>query len=252
MQTTAHAPLYLDWTFWAVVVAAVAIVLSQLPPPVHTMLRRARLAVEVYSRIHLSQKVGNPHMQLHFILTNVGGRARRVKAVTLNIRRDGTDIATLSAQGYLQNPNDKSAVLFTSFSLTSKEEWAHIVNFFNPLPRADEKKYKAAELALRADINRKRELPENKERLVEADGRTVQPFVDMFNARFIWHPGEYEARLTVGTNAKSVSVEHKFRFTLFESDSAELSRATDALKLGDGVYWDSGNHAGILVQIVEA
>lgn len=65
-------PLYLDWSFLAVVVAAIAIVLSQLPP-VHLWFRSARLDIEPYSRIHITHRVGNPNIQLHLILAMLAG-----------------------------------------------------------------------------------------------------------------------------------------------------------------------------------
>jgi len=128
MQQVANIPLYMDWSFWAVVVAAIALVLSQLPP-IHQLLRRAKIDVEPYSRIHISHKVGNPNVSLHLILTNLGGRSIRVKGITLRVTREGKEVSVLSAQNYYQNPSDKSTVLFTSFSLKPKDEWAHIVNF---------------------------------------------------------------------------------------------------------------------------
>jgi hypothetical protein len=186
------------------------------------------------------------------ILTNVGGRSVRVKEIAVNLRRDGRDIATLSAQGYLQESSDKNAVLFTGFRLKSKEEWAHIVNFFSYLSRTDEKRYRAAELALRTDIVEKTKLPENKDRLVEADPKYLPALDQLFDEKFIWLPGEYELDILVRTSDRKAGTHQKYRFTLFESDSTDLSKVKADFKYGDGVYWDSGNHTGVIVQIVEA
>jgi len=86
----AQTPFYLDWTFWAVVVAFLALVLSQLPP-IHIMLRRAKLDVEAYSRIHLTHKIGNPNAQLHLIISNVGGQEVKVKSIVLHFKRGDED-----------------------------------------------------------------------------------------------------------------------------------------------------------------
>ena len=53
MTASTIAPFYLDWTFWAVVVSFVAVILSQLPP-VHLLLKPKRLDVEVHSRIQIT------------------------------------------------------------------------------------------------------------------------------------------------------------------------------------------------------
>ncbi|MGM0630019.1 MAG: hypothetical protein ACQESI_02475, partial [Pseudomonadota bacterium] len=98
-------PLYLDWSFWAVVVAALAIALSQLPP-VLTWFRRAKLEIEPYSKIAITHRVGNPNLQFHLIINNIGGRKIRVKNIHVNLNRDGIKVATLPAQNYLQNQSD--------------------------------------------------------------------------------------------------------------------------------------------------
>jgi len=92
MPEAVDVPLYLNWTFWAVLVAALALLLSQLPP-VHMLLKRAKLDMELHSRIHITHKVGNPNLQLHLILSNVGGKTIKIKGITSAIERDGKQIA---------------------------------------------------------------------------------------------------------------------------------------------------------------
>ena len=250
-MTTVNSPLYLDWSFWAVVVAGIAIVLSQLPP-VHLWFRRARIDVEPYSRIHITHKVGNPNIQLHLILGNIGGRTVRVKGLTVGIQRDGKSVAGFPAQNYLQNPSDKTTILFTSFPLKPKEEWAHIVNFLNYFSREDEKRYRSAESKLRDDILEKRKILEDKDTLVDATEQSISPLITMFNEKFVWHPGEYKMAISVITANDRANVTKSYRFTLFESDSSDLSKVKDDYRYGDGIYWDSGKHAGVIVQITEA
>ncbi len=244
-------PFYLDWSFWAVIVAAIAIILSQLPP-IHIIVRRAKIEMELYSRILVTHKVGNPNIQLHLILTNVGGRSVRIRSISLSLKRDGKEIGVLPAQNYLENPNDKTNVLLTSFELKSKDEWAHIVNFLNYFSRTDEKKYRNAEVLLKNDIQSKRILPDNKDRLVEADSKNVTALLEMFNEKFVWFPGDYELSVLAMTSDKKVNALKNYRFTLFESDSSELSKVKDDYKLGDGIYWNSENHPGVILQITGA
>lgn len=251
MQQAMNVPLYLDWTFWAVIVATTAIVLSQLPP-IHLLVRRARLDMELYSRIFIAHKIGNPIIQLHLFLTNVGGRSVRIKGITLKLKRDGNDVIVLPAQNYLQDPNNlKTTLLFTSFTLKSKEEWVRMVNFFNYFSRAEEKKYRSAEYKLKLNILGKRQLQENKDRVVEADDQYVSEFIEIFDGKFLWQPGEYEVQISIKTSLEKANIEKSYRFTLFESDSSELSKSKDDYKLGDGIYWESGNHPGVIVQIIE-
>jgi hypothetical protein len=78
----AHTPFYSDWIFWSVVVSAIAIILSQLPP-LHVLVRRPKLEVESYGRILLLHKIANPNAQLHLLISNVGGREVRIRGMSL-------------------------------------------------------------------------------------------------------------------------------------------------------------------------
>ena len=176
-------PFYLDWKFWSVAVAVIALILSQLPP-IHILLYRAKLDVEAYSRMHLTHKVGNPNAQLHLIISNPGGRELRIKGITLHLRRGTEDEFVLPAQNYLQSPSDKEAVLLTSFKLKPKEEWAHIINFLNLFSRQDEKYYRQLEANLRQDILVKRDALVDKNINVAADDENVQPLLKFFESKF--------------------------------------------------------------------
>ena len=251
MPELVDVPLYLNWSFWAVVVAAIAILLSQLPP-VHVLLRRAKLDIETYSRISLTHRVGNPNLQLHLVLSNTGGRSVKVNGISATIKKDANQVATLPAQSYLQNPTDTTPLVFTRFSLKPKEEWAHFVNFLNYFSRSDEKKYRYAQSQLRAEVLEKKKEPQNKDVIVEVGEEFITVFIEMFDGKFLWFPGEYEMCISIEAKPPRACIEKKYRFTLFESDSDELSKVREDYKFGDGIYWDSGNHLGVIVQIVEA
>ena len=251
VETMTQAPFYLDWKFWAVVVSFLALVLSQLPP-IHIMLRRAKLDVEAYSRIHFTHRVGNPNAQLHLIVSNVGGREIKIKSIALHFKRGNDDQVTLPAQNYLQEPGDKDTVLLTSFKLKPKDEWAHIANFLNFFSRTDEKTFRQLESNLKNDIFEKKELPENKDTVVEADTENVQPIIEFFHRKFRWEPGEYEISLEIKTEPQHASVSKRYRVTLFESDSAELKSYSDDYKYGAGVYWNNSRHTGLILPLIEA
>lgn len=251
MPPSPDVPFYLDWSFWAVIVATIAIFLSQLPP-IYLWFRPAQLDIELYSRVHITHKIGNPNFQLHLIINNIGGRAVRVKNIRVKITLDGKEIANLPAQTYLENPNDKNSILFTSFSLSPQDEWAHIINCLNYFSRIDEKKYRAAESALMENIVEKRKLLEDENTLVEASDEFITPFINMFDEKFIWFPGEYKIMVSIITSVDSANIEKEYRFTLFESDSNDLTKAKNDYKYGDGIHWDSGNHNGVIVPISEA
>lgn len=244
-------PFYLDWTFWAAAWALLAIVLSQLPP-LHLLLRPKRLEVEVHSRIGITHKVGNPNASVVVSIRNTGGRELRIKSLSLDVLRDAKPLVTLPAQNYFETPSSQSSVLFVPFSLKPGETWAHSVAFLNFFDRLTEKQFRENLSALDSDIRRKlRERPDEDKRAVVAEQRLVQPFFDMFQRQFVWLPGEYVVELKVNAEPGSASYSKKYRFTLYESDSADLREHLEDYPFGGGLTYNVERHAGINVPLTE-
>lgn len=248
-MTPSLTPLYLDWQFWAAVVAALALVLSQLPP-VHLLFRPRRLDVEVHSRLQVTHKVGNPNVGMFVSIRNTGGRELRIRSLHIVITRDNVPLLTLPAQNYFETPSSQSSVLFVPFSLKPGDAWAHGTNFLNFFDRATEKLYREAEFALREDIRKKLQAkPQPNDEMVVADSELIVPFMKLFNDLFVWKPGEYVAELIVEAEPGSASFSRKYRYTLYESDSAELITHTDDYKFGGGVSYNMERHVGVFVPL---
>lgn len=245
-------PLYINWSFWAVVVAALALLLSQIPP-IHILLKKAKIDFELYSKLSLTHKVGNPNLQLHIIISNVGGKKVRVKGVDATITRDGNQVASLPAQNFLQDPSDKNTVLFTSFSLKPEQEWGHIVNMLRFFGREEEREYRQIEGNIKEDIFAKRDQIEGEvKELIEANPDNVAPFHAFFRERFIWTAGEYELKVKVTTDIDSANAEKSYRFTIFEYYEEELKKITDEYKNGAGIFWDSTTPQSVILELKEA
>ncbi len=245
-------PLYLDWSFWAVVVAALAIALSQLPP-VLSWFKRAKLEIEPYSKIAITHKVGNPNIQLHLIINNIGGRKIRVKDIHVEVERDGIEVANLQAQNYLQSQSDKDTLLFTAFSLKPGEEWAHITNFLNYFNREDENLFRSLEKEMLSDFHAKRDtFGHDHKGLIEIESDLVQPFHEFFNRKFIWKAGEYNLNVFVRTDSPKVDLIRRYRFTLFESHVTHLHAITEHFKYGGEISWDPNIQTNVIVDIKEA
>lgn len=246
---TSSTPIYFDWQFWSAVVAVLAVVLSQVPP-IRLWFRPRRLEVEVHSRLLINHKVGNPNVSMFMSVRNTGGRELRIKSLKLALIRDGLHLSHLPAQNYFENPSSTSTVLFVPFSLKPSETWAHGVNFLNFFDRTSEKLYRERESALSMDIRNKIKLrPKNDKDPVLADPSMVKPFTDMFEKLFLWHPGEYVIELSVETEPGAASFTRKYRFTLYESDSAELRSHTDDYQIGGGLSFNVDRHIGVLVPL---
>jgi len=243
-------PFYLDWQFWSALVAIIALILSQLPP-VHVLLRRPRLRCETFSRMHLTHKVGNPNAQWHIIIENVGGKAVRVKSISLVFSKADGQSFELPAQNYLRKPDATENVLLTPFRLAVGDEWAHIVNFFSIFSREEDKAYRQLESAIRSDILAQRENPVNRDKLCEADPLLVRNLMAFFERHFQWEPGEYHVELRIVTDLTDANISQRYRFSLFESESKELRDYSEKYRFGAGVYYMSPEQPGIIVPVHE-
>lgn len=245
---------YENWVFWSFVVALIAVVLSQLPP-LNILFQRAKLSLEVYSKIHIAHALGNPNVQLHLIVINIGGREVTINAIKVNIKRDGTDELIIKGQNYLPDSSATGKMLLTRFILKPKQEYSHLINFFNSFERSEEKMAKTLIQELKQDINEKiindKKMGVTRTEAVEAEEEIVKKIHDFFEDKFYWEPGEYELTVNVSTRDHRADIKKSYRFTLFESDSEELKEYAEAYKIGDGVYFDTGNQPGIILSLKE-
>lgn len=243
------SPFYLDWTFWTAALALIAIVLSQLPP-LHVLFRPGRVELEAFDRIQVTHWMGKPNAVLHMILTNTGGRAIKVKSLSMKFKHESGGEFTLPGRGYFQSPADQNAVILTSFRLPSMGEWKHIVNFFAPSSRAEERELDQIKSAIRNDIVPRKVLPGNQNLLLEASSELIAPAHEFFRRQFKWIPGEYEVALEIRTEPENASIERKFRITIFESDTAQLEDYTERYKYGAGVYYSDSDLVPVFLPLV--
>ena len=230
-------PFYTDMKFWALVVSLLALLLSQLPPV--RLWRRVRLTVEAFSHLFITHKFGNPNAQLHLIVINSGGRQVRVTGISLRVSTNTTEEFMIPAASYLQKQGDKEAILFTPFTLKPEDEWAHIINFYPMLSRADDKLVRNFVSIIRADIGEKvKQRGEDKQPVI-ADDASVAPFMDLLKRQFKWNPNEYEMDVILTTVPPNSVPEQRFRFVLYESDTEDLRRVADGYKYGAGVFFDA-------------
>jgi hypothetical protein len=248
MPPTPPAPFYFDWTFWSFVVAAIAVVLSQIPP-ILSLVRPRRLKVEVHDRVQIAHYIGNPMIGIVVTIDNAGGRNLRIRRLTMELWRDGNSLGTMTIQGYFETASAQSTVLFVPFSLKASDTWSHGASFYKGLDRQTDKRLRESIQALNANLAPKKNMfvlapgaPP------EAEPTVVAPILTLFNTLFIWQPGEYVFSLTVETEPSSASYKKKYRFTLYESETAELRKYADEYKYG---VLAGQSQPGVFVPITE-
>lgn len=254
MPVAAPTPLYADWTFWSTIIALAAFFVSVLPHVIR-FFRPARLDVDMYQTLSVNHKVGNPGLNAHIRLQNVGGSAVKVVGMSITVTRDGTQLVTLPARTLVPNNGTNApSIILTPFQLKAGDEWAQIVGFVSQLSREDERAFRDAELALRRDIYAKQ--PANAAQIrvpVNAEQDLVAPLIALFNRKFIWQPGVYEIDLAIQTVPARVATKQSFRFTLFESESGALRDVTLDYPTGAGIYFNNvERHEYVFIEVSKA
>ncbi|MDO9477962.1 MAG: hypothetical protein Q7L07_14730 [Pseudohongiella sp.] len=242
-------PLYLDWQFWSAIAALFAIVLSQLPP-IRLWFKAKNLDAEIHGNIQVTHKIGNPNLGAYLTLYNSGGRAIHVRSISMSIYRDRSLIGEYPANMYFETPSSSIPLFFVPFKLEPGEGWAHSITLLNQFERAIDKRVRDCESALRTDIRMKLERrPDDDKNPVVAENHLLEPFYTLFNQLFIWLPGEYKAVLNVKTEVANEVFSKKYKFTLFESESAELRSHVEDYRFGGGLSYKVDRHAGIFVPL---
>jgi hypothetical protein len=90
-----------------------------------------------------------------------------------------------------------------------------------------------------------------KKDIVEADEQYVTPFIEFFEQKFVWLPGEYNLQLNITTEQSAANIVKFYRFTLFESYSEELAKYKEDYRFGAGIFFDSSEHRGVVLEISE-
>lgn len=248
---TPALPFYADWTFWAFFASAVAILLSQVPP-IRLWFSKGRLAQEAGNKVWLTHMLGYTNVQVYLNLRNVGGRPVRVRGIKFDLSRHGTPLAAISAQNYIANELNPKQVVFVPFTLRPGDEWGYRVNAFESLVAKEDKVLGRLRRALKRNIAEKvaeRDAKGEPKRLVVADDSVLAPIMDLFHSNFVLEAGEYDLVISMETDTPAANVLGKYRFTLYEADSAELRTYADDYKHGFGPALETEDHPGVICEL---
>ena len=241
--------LFVDMKFWAVLISAVAVILSQLPP-IWKWFKKAKIELDIYPTVMINHKVGNPIVNAHIKLTNIGGSEVKINKFLIRLYKNESYVTDLTCRTYRELKSENEGdLLFTPFRLKIKDEWSGLLNFYNPFGREDEKKYRELESKIKEDIIKKRKQLVDEKQIVDADDKNVQPFNDFMDEKFIWKHGDYKLELIIETIQEKAKIQKNYRFILYESDQQFLENYKEEFKTGAGIFYDSANQTGLYIEI---
>jgi hypothetical protein len=242
-----------NWSFWAVIVASISVLLSQIPP-IHEIIKGAKLDLEIYHRITITHKIGNPILQVYLLLSNVGGQTVKVVGINAIISRSESDEINLPAQTYYQKKDDQNTVIFTRFNLDPNKGWEHSTNFLKFFDRDDEKAYQKMENDLHADYRIHKENSKtsgDNTEIYEHPKKLVEPVFQFYTKNYFWKAGEYSMSINIITDNQSVNITKNYRFTIFESHEETLNLIKDFYKYGGSLYWNPDVNHSIHIDVLE-
>jgi hypothetical protein len=251
LPTLAQTPFYLDWTFWAFLASAVAILLSQLPP-IRLWFSKGKLISEAGNKVWVTHMLGYTNVQVYLNLRNVGGRTVRLRGIAFELSLHGRPVAAIAAQNYIANELNPKPVVFTPFNLRPGDEWGYRVNAFVSLVAKEDKVLGRLRRALKRNIADKvaeRDAKGEPHKLVVADDEVLLPMLDLFKRNFVLEAGEYDLAISFDTDTPRANLSAMYRFTLYEADSAELKAYADDYKHGFGPAVETEDHPGVICEL---
>ena len=142
--------------------------------------------------------------------------------------------------------------MMVPFRIPADGEWNHAVKFYGNLARLEERHLRQIVSSLRTDITHKVEAVKAvgaPQVLQIADPALVVPLRQLFESKFVWLPGEYESVVSIDVEGQPSAV-NRFRFTLYESDTADLRAHTEDYTFGGGVYFGGENRTSVWATVV--
>lgn len=246
MQST---PFYQDWTFWSFVAAAIAIVLSQIPP-ISKLISRPKLEFDLYGNLGISQEKGYPNVAATLGIRNTGAVPIRVGLINVQLLRGGKELAVLTALNYLPTPESKQTVFLAPITIQPHSEWIHQVVFFEKLTQSDNKALGQLAADAKADIVKKTEAQRaknpSKNSVVQLSPELKERIKRLHDSKFIWKAGEFEFEISLEID-KIKEAKKRYRFTLFESDINQMSEELKRADIGAGIAFPDQSKSSIVV-----
>ena len=228
--------------FWSVLVAVVAIALSQIPP-IRELVRGADLSIVVPDQFMLWHFLGNVQANIFVDIRNKGGRIAYVHRIDCRIKDEGgATVCEIPAVTYYpRQPSsqaDRQTLEYPVGVIIIKpgEHWSETIHCYKPWNDAEEERISEIILDIRNDIGTKIKPAENVA-LVEADEKLVQKAMDFFRDKFPLRRGNYHFLIAAVSESGRLMCVRGFRFTLFEAHIRALRSYTEGYKYGAGIYF---------------
>lgn len=234
----------MDWSFlkepslWSVVIASIALILSQLPP-IRELLRGTEVAISIPEQIAISHFLGNVQLLFLIHIENIGARRVSIAKVECLLSDAQGKVSLYPAQTYIsrqpsgQSGGPSAEYLINRIPLKPLDSWSEMVRCYRLWTEEEEEKVSHVIQDIASNIQSK--LPSDT--VVEADEYLVAQAVAFFQKNFDLHKGNYKLFVAALSESDALLVTRAFEFTLFESHIHTLRSHAEQYKYGGGINY---------------
>lgn len=233
-------PWYRNTSYWSLLIASSAVILSQLPP-IQTWLPLPELKVYVSDRMGVNNAIGVIGFNINVQLNNTGNTDVQVTKMALSLTDSVGSVQNKPAMNYNRFAADANpiALPINTVIIPRGENWSHNVFFNRPIGTDDEAEFlRVRQMVMKSifeqqvAIDQSFEIPSV---YTEADPQAVEEAMEFFDTMFDLKQGQYRATLSVHIKGRDEPFNQSFSFTVFSHHITMLHSQTEDYKFGAGI-----------------
>jgi hypothetical protein len=231
---------YKNTSVLSAILAALAILLSQMPP-ITSWLPRPKLKVIHSDRIKIGNNIGIICFNFSLNLDNEGNVPLDVTKIEFEVLSPSGAKKTYMARSYRKPAAQGSQTVtlaITSINIKENETWNAFVYFKEDIDPTTEQELSNIRLSISQSIHSEQD---RKKALGDDSRAKIAPAIvkkseDCFNKRFSLKKGEYTTKLMVHTNQREVPFEVRSKFIIYDFHLEKMKAQVDDYKYGWGVF----------------
>jgi len=247
-------------SFWSLIVAIVAVSLSQLPP-VKDWVKHESLIVKTSEKFGIAQAFGVLGFNLQLDLANDGNTPINAQKIRLNVVYPSGKARNLVAESYYSFSSEATkggqpiSYPITSIKLDPGQVWSEMVTFGQDFSPQLEEEMNSVRLKISQDIFKAQQNIKPGQWappvLLEASADSFALAKKLFEKNCDLEKGEYLVEMTVNTFNDRQIISKKYRFTLYDYHVVTIRSQVDDYKYGANIMMPGDRTKDVWVRVQE-
>ncbi|ARU57981.1 hypothetical protein OLMES_3962 [Oleiphilus messinensis] len=246
---------YNSSSLWSVLVATLALVLTQLPP-ILQWFPEYKLSIQHDNRIGVNNAIGIIGHNLAIELHNKGNRELNVEKIELEIINPDQKKRVLNAESFspmITGGGQPINLPVNSVKLSPNESSSGFIFFNQTISPDTEEKYNEIRLSISQSIFDKQQLIEwgalNPRASIEASESLVDTAIEFFEEHYDLEKGLHKVTIVVYTQEKAEPFKTHLEYTIYGYHIETVRSQTDDYKYGAGIYGPSANSKQVWLKV---